>query len=123
MANLRGIGPAIKGPAANISKLLEQSKEINKNLNKYNDQIKDQLDGSEVATEYYQQGPLTLPVGFTINTFAQELGKVRVLINAPNGGLLVSLLDEGRVVRIVDTDNDGQSDQIDTVRPTAWFGC
>lgn len=113
--NLRGLSPAIKGPVANISKLLEESEEIRENLKEYNDQIKEQLDDGEAATEYYQQGPLALPVSFKINTFAQGLGKVRVLIHAPNGGLLASLPNEGRVVRIVDTDNDDKSDQTDTV--------
>lgn len=116
----RAVKPVVSQPAANISRLLEQTDNIKDNLADYNQQIKEQLDEEEVnkesaVTEYYQPGPLTLPKGFTIATWAEGLDTPRVIVHGPNGGLLVSLPNQGKVVKVQDRDGDGKAEEKKTV--------
>lgn len=60
-------------------------------------------------------GHLKLPAGFDISIFAQGLGKARVMAWDPVGNLLVSIMDEGRVVALSDRNGDGKADEIITV--------
>lgn len=112
--------PGIFPPKDNITRLLNNTSQLNDKLTDYNEQIKDQIDQDEsnkqaIKPEYYQQGPLTLPRGFSISVFAENLGKPRVIINAPNGGFLVSIPDQGKVVKIADKDGDGKAEEIKTI--------
>lgn len=59
--------------------------------------------------------PLTLPPGFSISVFAEGLGKPRDLEIAPDGVLLVSIPEQGRVIGLPDADNDGRADRVVTV--------
>ncbi len=46
--------------------------------------------------------PLTLPAGYTIGFFAQDLGGIRDLQFSPGGTLLVSVTSSGKVIALVD---------------------
>ncbi len=87
--NLRGIGPAISPPPANIASLI----------------------GSALQS----QGLLKLPPGFSISIFAQGLGDPRVITRDPLGNLMVSIPAEGRVVVLPDKDGNGVADQVVTI--------
>ncbi len=91
--NLRGIGPAIRKPPGDISQL-----------------INDRRDASGAAI-----GPLKLADGFSISIFAKDLGNPRVIVQDPDGTLLVSIPSEGRVVALPDRNGDGAADEIVTV--------
>ncbi|MGE3279324.1 MAG: sorbosone dehydrogenase family protein [Candidatus Altimarinota bacterium] len=58
---------------------------------------------------------LQLPPGFTISTFANNIGAARVLIQDPNGTLIASLTRNGKVVALPDKDQDGKVDEVITV--------
>jgi glucose/arabinose dehydrogenase len=53
---------------------------------------------------------LKLPPSFTITTFAQGLGKPRILAFSGNGSLYVTRRDPGDIVMLRDTDGDGRAD-------------
>jgi glucose/arabinose dehydrogenase len=91
--NLRGIGPALKGPSSDIARLIERAQA-----------------GTNAADM-----PLTLPPGFSISLFAKGLEKPRVMALDPDGTLLVSIPSQGRVVALPDRDRDGTADRIVTV--------
>ena len=59
--------------------------------------------------------PLSLPDGFAISTFAQGLGKPRVLALDPAGTLLVSVPASGKIVALPDENGDGTADAVVTV--------
>lgn len=59
--------------------------------------------------------PLTVPEGFRIGTFAQNLSGVRDLVFSPGGALLASLPNQGRVVGMRDTNDDGEAEQVTDV--------
>lgn len=112
--------PFLFPPKDNIVRLLDETDKLTKQVDDYNEQIQDQLDEDKeivtpVLTEYYQQGPLTLPQGLSISVFAENLGNPRVIVYAPNGGFLVSVPNQGRVIKIRDTSGDGKADEIKTV--------
>lgn len=54
--------------------------------------------------------PLELPQGFSMSVFAKDLENPRVVIEAPNRTLLVSVPTEGKVVTLTDADGDGQAE-------------
>jgi glucose/arabinose dehydrogenase len=91
--NLRGIGPALKGPPSDIARLIERAR------------------AGTNATAM----PLTLPPGFSISVFAKGLEKPRVMVQDPGGNLLVSIPSQGRVVALPDHNGDGIADRIVTV--------
>lgn len=74
--NLRGVMPAV-GPVAKSTPMLPQ-------------------DSNTTGL------PLTLPPGFSISVFAQNLGAPRVLIWDPTGTLLVSIPSQGKIVALPD---------------------
>jgi len=55
--------------------------------------------------------PLTLPKGFSIDVFAKNLNKVRVLKTDPNGTIVASIIDKGKVVALPDKNKDGKADE------------
>ncbi len=128
--NLRGIGPAIGKPSADIAEVIEKeaprpnapeqgsvrdmprSEEKGNPSTSLGDKIQDSRDTISVNTT---EMPLTLPSGFSISIFAKGLGKPRVIIDDPAGGLLVSIPSQGRVVSLPDDNRDGVADRIVTV--------
>ncbi len=88
--NLRGAGPALTGPAEDISLLIGHAD-----------------NGSNKSAM-----PLILPHGFSISVFAKGLGKPRVMALDPDGNLLVSIPSQGRVVALPDRDGDGVADSV-----------
>ena len=56
--------------------------------------------------------PLSIPADFTLSIYAKDLGKARDMIRGPAGNLLVSIVDEGKVVALIDDDNDGTVERI-----------
>ena len=75
--------------------------------------------GIEVA-EQWLAGPLeqsrqvSVPPGFQVNVFASGLGSSRFMAVGPDGALYVTQINEGRVARIADTNDDGVADQVNT---------
>ena len=65
---------------------------------------------SEPVTE-----PLVVPEGFAIGYFAKNLGAARDLQFSPEGTLLVSVPESGKVVALPDRDLDGVADEQVTV--------
>ena len=55
--------------------------------------------------------PLSLPDGFKIGVFAQELNKPRDLQFSPGGVLLVSNMGAGQILVLTDKNNDGVVDE------------
>ena len=92
--NLRGIGPALRGPSADIARL---------------------IGSAQTAAVADAGGPLSLPKGFLISIFAKGLADPRVLSLAPDNTLLVSIPSQGRVVALPDRDADGSADKAVTV--------
>ncbi len=96
--NLRGIGPAILPPAQNADKLLEERLARDANPEPYQ--------GNSTGL------PLTIPNGFSISIFAKDLGNPRVLVWDPNGTLLVSIPDQGKVIALPDSIDDYNADGV-----------
>ena len=59
--------------------------------------------------------PISLPPGFAIGVFAQGLNKPRMMAIGPDGALYVADRGNNRVVRLADTNQDGQADGIQVV--------
>src|SRR5574340_390162 len=78
--NLRGVGPSLKSPSADIVRHMEKS-------------------GTDTPGI-----PLKLQPGFSISVFAKGLTGPRVLIFDPSDTLLVSIPSEGKVVALPDRD-------------------
>ncbi|MES2953458.1 MAG: PQQ-dependent sugar dehydrogenase [Patescibacteria group bacterium] len=55
--------------------------------------------------------PYTVPEGFKISLYAENLPGARDVVHDPGGGLAVSLPGEGKIVTVVDTDADGKADK------------
>lgn len=91
--NLRGIGPAVRPPSADIAELIEGSAS--------SETPAGQPPGAVNATGM----PLTLPPGFSISVFAKGLGKPRVMTSDSNSQLLVSVPSDGKIVLL---DYDGK---------------
>lgn len=58
---------------------------------------------------------LTVPIGFHIAFFAKDVPNARVLALDPSGTLLVSEPSQGKIVALIDADNDGVSEKKVTV--------
>lgn len=55
--------------------------------------------------------PLSLPQGYAIGVFAQNLSNARDLEFSPDGMLLVSLPNQGKIVALPDKNQDGVADE------------
>jgi len=55
---------------------------------------------------------LYVPVGFTVNIFAQGVSGVRFLALGPSGAVYATQSGSGRIVRLVDADGDGIADSV-----------
>ena len=89
--NLRGAGPSLRSPAADIVRLIE----------------KPDADAPDI--------PLRLQPGFSIAIFAKGLKDPRVMVLDPADTLLVSVPSQRKVVALPDHDGDGRADRIVTV--------
>ncbi len=58
---------------------------------------------------------LTLPQGFAIAVYAEQLPGVRLMALGPDGDVYATLTESGRVVRLGDADRDGTADRVVTV--------
>jgi len=58
---------------------------------------------------------LTLPRGFSIAVYAEDLPGVRLMALGPDGGVYATLTEAGRVVRVGDPDGNGTADRVVTV--------
>ncbi len=116
---LKKITPGFFPPADNIVRLLDTSENLKEQVTNYNQRIEKELTtdnkSEAIKTEYYQQGPLNLPKSFSISVFAENLGNPRVIAHAPNGGFLVSVPNQGKIIKIRDKDGDGKAEEIKTV--------
>ncbi len=54
---------------------------------------------------------LSLPPGFSVTVFAEDLGKARGLGISPGGELFVCVINRGELVALLDEDGDGVSDK------------
>jgi len=54
--------------------------------------------------------PLTIPEGYEIGVFADNITNPRVLQFSPGGTLLASLMRDGKVVALPDRDNNGEAE-------------
>ncbi|MBI5732445.1 hypothetical protein HY967_00595, partial [Candidatus Jorgensenbacteria bacterium] len=91
--NLRGVWPVLKSPPQNITKIIESTST------------------SEINTTY----PLVLPQDFSISIFAKDLVGPRVIAQDPQGTLIVSITEEGRVMALPDLNGDHKADKTITV--------
>ncbi len=96
--NLRGAGAAIGKPSEDIVDIIDA--ENNK-----------PGAGESMPSENKTEFPLQLPDGFSISIFAKHLGKARAMEFDQKGTMLVSIPDEGKVVALVDNNNDNVSDE------------
>ena len=59
--------------------------------------------------------PLKLPPSFSISLYAKDLGNPRVMLWGPDGRMLVSVPNEGKVLALTDLDRDGTAEAKITV--------
>lgn len=59
--------------------------------------------------------PLALPEGFDAGIFAHDIPGVRVITHGPGASLYATQTHEGRIVALIDADNDGESDRTETI--------
>lgn len=55
--------------------------------------------------------PLSLPSGFSISIFAKDLGQPRNLLEDPQGTILVSIPQDGKIVALIDEDQNGVAER------------
>lgn len=107
---LSGIWPTILDADEDIARLIEEN----------NATTTEEATSTETATSTKldrtaQQGPLVMPRGFSISVFAKDLKDPRVLTFDPSGILLASIPSQGKVVALIDKNNDGVSEATRTV--------
>lgn len=79
--------------------------------------------GAQVNTSYPQHedfkesmlARLSVPAGFKVSVAATGLGKPRMMASAPDGSIYVTRRDQGDVLLLMDTDNDGRFDRMQAV--------
>ena len=91
-----GLKPSILPPKENISDIIDSFESVDEDVS-----------SAQNNTDF----PLTLPDGFTIDIYARDLGKARVLQQDINGTILVSSMDRGQIVAFPDEDSDGKVDR------------
>ena len=62
-----------------------------------------------------EAGEITVPAGFRIERFAENVGGVRALAFAPDGVLVVSVPSRGRVMALPDRRRDGRASEAVTI--------
>lgn len=80
---IRGIGPAISKPPADIADLIENG-----------------VDDEPTPATNNTHFPLTLPQGLTVSLFAKNLPSARVLAFDSRGNLWVSQINDGTITRL-----------------------
>lgn len=58
---------------------------------------------------------LRVPAGFTIEKFAEDLGEARILAISDAGHVYVTNREDGEIILLEDTDNDGKADRREVV--------
>jgi glucose/arabinose dehydrogenase len=58
---------------------------------------------------------ITLPTGFAIRTFAQDLDRPRFMAFGPDGVMYVALMSSGEIARLPDVNRDGIADRVEVV--------
>jgi glucose/arabinose dehydrogenase len=53
---------------------------------------------------------LKLPAGFSVNKFAENLGKPRIIVTSPTGNVYATDREAGTVTMLQDTNGDGVAD-------------
>jgi glucose/arabinose dehydrogenase len=89
---LRGLIPAFGPGSKNLSDIIRRANE-------------QQSKGEQV------EFPLTLPAGMQIGVFADNLNAPRDIEFDPDGTLLVSLPSQGKIVALIDANNDGIAEE------------
>jgi glucose/arabinose dehydrogenase len=80
------------------------------------DHLRHQLPVKAIANKLgVEEYALNLPPGFRINLFADELPGVRFMTVGPDGDVYASLMQQGKVVRLRDSDHDGAADVVTTI--------
>ncbi|MCU0678937.1 MAG: PQQ-dependent sugar dehydrogenase [Planctomycetes bacterium] len=92
---VRGLKPAVIEPPADIADLIDKANNASSSP-----------DVPANATGL----PLNLPAGFSIAIYGRGLEGVRMMIEDPGGGLLVSLTKKGEVVSLRDIDQSGAAE-------------
>ena len=72
-------------------------------------------DGGEVKSGNFTGMPLTIPANMRMQIFAKDLGTPRDLETDPNGNILVSIPSQGKIVRLIDADKNGQAEKTETL--------
>lgn len=103
--NLRGIGPALGSPPADIIDLIERSDRAELPPGK----------GPLSAGKNETPFPLTLPQGFSISIFAKDLPGARVMTIDRLGNMWVSQTSEG-VVTVLEIQNGVVANQYSSIR-------
>ncbi|EKD23955.1 MAG: L-sorbosone dehydrogenase [uncultured bacterium] len=110
---LRGIWPAITKPEQDIVRLIEQA---STSVSQPEEQATPTTTTAtpkppKQTAPVISQGPLRIPQGFSLSIFAKDLNDPRVLTTDPSNVLLASIPGKGNVVALIDTNNDGKSDE------------
>jgi len=101
--NLRGAGPAIKPPPQDITELLNANAQANANTSARNTANVNTTANINVSTQVTRNTtgfPLTLPAGYSISVLAKDLPVARDITVDSAGNLWVSLLSDGKVVKL-----------------------
>ncbi len=109
--NLRGAWPAFAPPKQNIVTLLDKAD----NITTQQKRLVGKQEKAGRKDVFVEQGPLTLLEGLSITTFADNLGKPRVLQVDKDGTVLVSIPASGEVVALTDSDDDGKADKREVI--------
>jgi glucose/arabinose dehydrogenase len=71
--------------------------------------------GGAPGAERVKLDRITLPPGFTIEVYADDVPNARQLALSPNGTLFVGTREDGRVFAIVDRNKDQKADEVVTI--------
>lgn len=85
-------------------------KELKKPEIDLNTSTTEKKDSPEVPISNISQSGLQVPPDYTIDIFAQNLGKVKVVQADNQGNIYATIADQGRIVAFKDNDRDGKAD-------------
>jgi glucose/arabinose dehydrogenase len=108
--NLRGVGPALNKPSGDIAQQIDAANALKNTTVPAATAVNPAF--APVAAKTTSM-PLTLPAGFSISIFAENLGDPRAIIEGPDGLFLVSIPGQGKVIAL--EDKGGKAGQTFTV--------